>query len=157
MQPRNTIPLCFCFFLAACSDATLEGKWQCNEIFVERDQFTAQGDSKVQYLGDGTFIEEFNVTYDFVSIGRVSATILLPGNWSLDGNVLTKRSGQGRMVGFHTVTNIPEDIVGDQLLQLYPPDEVLRSQVSFINNDRIELLELGEDAGGTNFCVRQPH
>ena len=147
MQPRNTIPLCFCFFLASCGDATLEGKWHCNEIFIERDQFTASGDSKVQYLGDETFLEEFNVTYDFAGIGKVSATILLPGNWSLDGDVLIKRSGEGRMVGFHTVTDIPKEIVRDQLLQLYPPDEVLRSQLSFINSDRIELLELGEDQG----------
>lgn len=156
MQLRNTIPLCFCFFIASCSDVTLEGKWQCNDIFVERDQFIAYGDSNAQYLDDGTYIEEFNITYDFAGIGKVSATVLLPGAWSVDDDVLTKRTGQGRMVDFRTVTSIPEDIVRDQLLKLYSSDEVLRSHVSFVNNDRIELLELGEDAGGTNTCVRQP-
>lgn len=156
MQPRNVIPLCFCFFIASCGDETLEGKWQCNEIVVERDQFAAYGDSNVQYSDDGTFLEEFNITYDFVGIGKVSATILLPGTWSLDGDVLIKKSGQASMVDFHTVTNLPEDIVRDQLRQLYSPDEVLRSRVSFVNDDRIELLELGNDAGGENLCSRQP-
>ena len=156
MQLRNAIPLCFCFFIASCSDATLEGKWHCNEIVVERDQFTAYGDSSVQYLDDGTFLEEFNITYDFVGIGKVSATVLLPGSWRLDSDILIKESGQASMVDFHTITSIPEDIVRDQLRQLYSPDEVLRSQVSFVNNDRIELLELGDDAGGKNLCVRQP-
>ena len=156
MQLRNAIPLCFCFFIASCSDVTLEGKWQCNEIVVERDQFTVYGDSNVQYLDDGTFLEEFNITYDFVGIGKVSATVLQPGSWSLDSDILIKISGQGSVVDFRTVTNIPEEIVRSQLRQLYSPDEVLRSHVSFVNNDRIELLEFGDDAGGENSCVRQP-
>jgi hypothetical protein len=156
MQLRIAVSLCSCFFIASCSGVTLEGKWQCNEIVVERDQFTAYGDSSVQYLDDGTFLEEFNITYDFVGIGKVTATVLQPGSWRLDSDILIKKSGQGSMVDFHTVTNIPEDIVRDQLRQLYSPDEVLRSQVSFVNDDRIELLELGDDAGGKNSCVRQP-
>ena len=156
MQPRNVIPLCFCFFVASCSDVTLEGNWQCNEIVVERDQFTAYGDSSVQYLDDGTFLEEFNITYDFVGIGKVSARVLQPGSWRLDSDILIKEPGQGSMVDFHTATDIPEDIVRDQLRQLYSPDEVLKSQVSFVNDDRIELLELGDDAGGENLCSRQP-
>jgi len=156
MQLRNAIPLCFCFFIASCSDVTLEGKWQCSAIVVERDQFTAYGESNVQYLDDGSFLEEFNITYDFAGIGRVSATVLQPGSWRLERDILIKKSGQGSMVDFHTATNIPEEIVRDQLRQLYSPDEVLRSQVLFVNNDRIELLELGDDAGGKNLCVRQP-
>ena len=156
MQIRNAIPLCFCFFIASCGDVTLEGKWQCNEIVVEGDQFTAYGDSTVQYLDDGTFLEEFNITFDFVDIGKVSATVLQPGSWSLDSDILIKRPRQGSMVDFRTVTNFPEEIVRNQLRQLYSPDEVLRSHVSFVNNDRIELLELGDDAGGENLCVRQP-
>ena len=155
MQLRNVIPLCLCFFIASCSDVTLEGNWQCKEIVVERDQFTAYGDSSIQYLDDGTFLEEFNITYDFVGIGKVSARVLQPGSWRLDSDILIKEPGQGSMVDFHTATNIPEDIVRDQLRQLYSPDEVLKSQVSFVNDDRIELLELGDDAGGENLCFRQ--
>jgi len=93
MQPRNVIPLCFCFFVASCSDVTLEGNWQCNEIVVERDQFTAYGDSSIQYLDDGTFLEEFNITYDFAGIGKVSARVLQPGSWRLDSDILIKEPG----------------------------------------------------------------
>jgi hypothetical protein len=156
MQLRIAVSLFSCFFIASCSDVTLEGKWQCNEIVVERDQFTAYGDSSVQFLDDGTFLEEFNITYDFAGIGKISATVLQPGSWRLGRDILIKKSGQGNVVDFRTVTNIPEDIVRDQLRQLYSPDEVLRSQLSFVNDDRIELLELGDDAGGKNSCVRQP-
>ena len=107
-------------------------------------------------MDDGTFLEEFNITYDFVGIGKVSARVLQPGSWRLDSDILIKEPGQGSMVDFHTATNIPEGIVRDQLRQLYSPDEVLKSQVSFVNDDRIVLLELGDDAGGENLCFRQP-
>jgi len=155
MRLGTTILLISCISIASCAATTIEGRWRCDDTDVEHELFVVHSDNRVNYSSDGTYLSEFHTTFDFVNHGEVSVMLLLSGTWALDGNVLVETREQSRVTDFSTTTDFSEETVSVGLLDQHPPGEILRTRVTFINNDRIEMLDLGKDAEPEYLCIRQ--
>ncbi|MDJ0710838.1 MAG: hypothetical protein QNJ14_10625 [Woeseiaceae bacterium] len=130
--------------LAACQSVFPLGEWQCSNSERDYELFSMSVKQSIEYRTDATYVERLAITYNFDDLGDLFVTYVMPGVWSLDGDLLKETSGQGEVVHLESDVEVQAEDVRAIFAQLFPDGESLRFEIVERTDSSMLLKDLDD-------------